>query len=179
MHSFDGWHVPLIGKFSDHPVTLFSLSMEPGLFSAASNFLVFFISFCTRASSPIALSRFLIIVNNGPPNKEKTHIQSVYFLHHMGLFRWVARKLMSIMGNLYVWLDKRVEYTKEEVSDVLGLRIDSDLQTSSRYELCRIVEKEFKLPQDSFWSLHSTQKIRFATQQIREMKKPRKMEMGS
>jgi len=79
---------------------------------------------------------------------------------------------MSIMGNLYVWLDRRVQYTDEEVSNVLGLAIDSDLQTSSRYELCRVVEKEFGLEQDAFWTLQSTQKIRFATQQIREMKKP-------
>tara|TARA_R100000995_G_scaffold56649_1_gene28043 strand:- start:4195 stop:4455 length:261 start_codon:yes stop_codon:yes gene_type:complete len=85
---------------------------------------------------------------------------------------------MSIMGNLYVWLDKRVKYTDEEVSQVLGLDIDEDLRTSSRYELCRIVEEEFKVPKDSFWTLHSTQKIRFATQQIREMKKPSKMDMG-
>tara|TARA_R110002051_G_scaffold298415_1_gene365237 strand:+ start:705 stop:989 length:285 start_codon:yes stop_codon:yes gene_type:complete len=89
----------------------------------------------------------------------------------MGLFRWLARKIMSVMGHLYVWLDKRVEYTKEEVESVLGLAIDSDLQTSSRYDLCRIVENEFHLPKNAFWTLHSTQKIRFATQQIREMKK--------
>jgi len=102
----------------------------------------------------------------------------VSFLHHMGLFRWVARKLMSLMGYAYVWLDRRVEYTKEEVKEVLGLTIDEDLQTSSRYELCQLIEKEFKVPKDSFWSLHSTQKIRFAAQQIREMKKPNKMERG-
>ena len=85
---------------------------------------------------------------------------------------------MYLMGNVYVWLDKRVKYTDEEVSNVLGLSIDPDLQTSSRYELCRLVEKEFKLEENSFWTLHSTQKIRFATQQIREMKKPSKFEMG-
>jgi len=92
---------------------------------------------------------------------------------------------MSIMGNAYVWLDKRVSYTEDEVSTVLGLKIDDDLRTSSRYELCRIVEKEFKVAKDTFWNLHSTQKIRFAAQQIREMKKPtraetarRKFEMG-
>ncbi len=96
----------------------------------------------------------------------------------MGLFRWFARKLMSIMGHAYVWLDRRVEYSQDEVESVLGLPIDGDLQTSSRYELCRIVEKEFGLDTDTFWSLHSTQKIRFATQQIREMKKPSKMDMG-
>ena len=85
---------------------------------------------------------------------------------------------MAIMGRLYVWLDKRVKYTDDEVSEVLGLKIDEDLQTSSRYELCRIVEKEFKVEKDTFWNLHSTQKIRFATPQIRELKKPSKFEMG-
>ena len=89
----------------------------------------------------------------------------------MGLFRWIARKLMSIMGNLYVWLDKRVEYTKEEVSNVLGIPIDEDLQTSSRYELCRRVEETFDVPKDSFWKLHSTQKIRFAVQMSRNLKR--------
>ena len=78
---------------------------------------------------------------------------------------------MSIMGNLYVWLDKRVEYTKEEVSNVLGIPIDEDLQTSSRYELCRRVEETFDVPKDSFWKLHSTQKIRFAVQMSRNLKR--------
>jgi hypothetical protein len=85
---------------------------------------------------------------------------------------------MGVMGNLYVWLDKRVPYTDEEVSVVLGLKIDEDLQTCSRYELCRVVEKEFKVPKENFWNLHSTQKIRFATQQIREMRKPSNFEQG-
>ena len=80
----------------------------------------------------------------------------------MSVFRWLARKLMSVMGTAYVWLDKRVKYTDEEVAEVLGLKIDDDLRTSSRYELCRIVEKEFKVAKDTFWNLHSTQKIRFA-----------------
>ena len=88
----------------------------------------------------------------------------------MSLFRWFARKLMGIMGNVYVWLDKRVEYTKEEVSSVLGIPIDDDLQVSSRYELCRRVEETFEVPKDSFWHLHSTQKIRFAVQQARNLK---------
>lgn len=88
----------------------------------------------------------------------------------MSLFRWFARKLMGIMGNVYVWLDKRVEYTKEEVSSVLGIPIDEDLQVSSRYELCRRVEETFDVPKDSFWHLHSTQKIRFAVQQARNLK---------
>jgi hypothetical protein len=96
----------------------------------------------------------------------------------MSLWHWFARKLMSFMGNVYVWLDRRVKYTDEEVSEVLGLKIDEDLRTSSRYELCRLIEQEFQVAKDSFWSLHSTQKIRFAAQQIREMKKPSKFEQG-
>jgi hypothetical protein len=78
---------------------------------------------------------------------------------------------MGLMGEVYVWLDRRVKYTEEEVKNVLGLPIDEDLQTSSRYDLCRRVEETFELEKDSFWSLQSTQKIRFATQQARNLKK--------
>ena len=85
---------------------------------------------------------------------------------------------MSVMGHAYVWLDRRVQYTDDEVREVLGVAIDEDLQTSSRYELCRLIEAEFKVPKDAFWRIQSTQKIRFAAQQIREMKKPSKFDMG-
>ena len=77
---------------------------------------------------------------------------------------------MSLMGRLYVWFDRRVEYTEEEVSNVLGIPIDEDLQISSRYELCSRVEETFDLPKEAFWHLHSTQKIRFAVQQARNLK---------
>ena len=96
----------------------------------------------------------------------------------MGIFNWMAKGVMTLMGKVYVLLDMYVKYSDEEVSNVLGLAIDEDLQTSSRHELCRLVEKEFRLEADSFWTLPSTQKIRFATQQIREMKKPSKFERG-
>jgi hypothetical protein len=87
----------------------------------------------------------------------------------MSAFTWLARKLMSIMGNVYVWLDRRVKYTEEEVSNVLGVPIDDDLKVSSRYDLCRRVEETFGLPQDSFWVLHSTQKIRYCVQMSRNL----------
>ena len=82
------------------------------------------------------------------------------------------------MGKVYVWLDKRVAYTEEEVSEVLGVKIDEDLQKCSRRELCRRVEHEFKLGEDEFWNLDSTQKIRFAVQSVRNMKGPSKFDMG-
>ena len=96
----------------------------------------------------------------------------------MGLRHRLARWLMGVMGKVYVWLDKRVAYTEDEVSSVLGLEIDEDLQKCSRYELCRRVEHEFKLDEGEFWNLHSTQKIRFAVQSVRNMKGPSKFDMG-
>ena len=92
----------------------------------------------------------------------------------MGLFHWIARRLMGIMGNLYVWLDRRVAYTEEEVSNVLGVPIDEDLRVDSRYELCQRVEETFELDKETFWNLHSTQKIRFAVQQARNLKAKQK-----
>ena len=88
----------------------------------------------------------------------------------MGLRHRLARWLMGVMGKVYVWLDKCVAYT--------GLEIDEDLQKCSRYELCRRVEHEFKLDEEEFWNLHSTQKIRFAVQSVRNMKGPSKFDMG-
>jgi len=87
---------------------------------------------------------------------------------------------MSIMGNLYVWLDKKVPYTEEEVSTVLGVPIDEDLKVNSRYELCERVEDTFDLEKEAFWNLHSTQKIRFAVQMSRNLRKKtvNKMEHG-
>ena len=92
----------------------------------------------------------------------------------MALFQWMARKLMTVMGYAYVWLDKRVKYTDEEVSEVLGLKIDKDLQTSSRYELCRVVEKEFKVPKNTLdLTQHAEDTLRSTAD--RELKKPSKL----
>jgi len=85
------------------------------------------------------------------------------------MFQWVIRRLISLMGNAYVWLDKKIKYTEEETSNVLGVEIDDDLRVDSRYELCSRVEETFGLPKESFWHLHSTQKIRFAVQQARNL----------
>jgi hypothetical protein len=52
MQSLEGWQVPLIGKLSDQPVTLFSLKIDAGLLAEASSLLVLTISFATRFSFP-------------------------------------------------------------------------------------------------------------------------------
>ena len=74
------------------------------------------------------------------------------------------------MGNVYVWLDKKIQYTDDETGTVLGLEIDDDLRVNSRYELCQRVEETFGLEKETFWYLPSTQKIRFAAQMARNLK---------
>ena len=86
------------------------------------------------------------------------------------MLQWVIRSLVSFMGNAYVWLDRKIKYTEEETSSVLGIEIDGDLRVDSRYELCQRVEETFDLEKEAFWSLPSTQKIRFAVQQARNLK---------
>ena len=39
--------------------------------------------------------------------------------------QWLRRKIISIMGNVYVWLDKGLEH---ETGEILGVHIDMDLQ---------------------------------------------------
>ena len=80
--------------------------------------------------------------------------------------QWLIKKLISFMGNAYVWLDKRIEH---EIGPILGLKIDDDFEAMSRYELCNHIENKFKLEKDSFWTLQSTQKIRFCCQTARNI----------
>ena len=82
--------------------------------------------------------------------------------------QWLIRKLISFMGNVYVWLDKKLEHPKE---DILNVKIDDDLQNMSRRELCNHVEKKFDWNKDSFWFLESTQKIRLCCQVNRNFMK--------
>ena len=68
--------------------------------------------------------------------------------------QWVIRKLLSLMGNTYVWLDKKLIH---ETGPVLGQEIDEDFEAMSRKELCEYIEKQFKVEENHFWNLHSTQ----------------------
>ena len=80
--------------------------------------------------------------------------------------QWIIRKLLKFMGNTYVWLDKGLTH---ETSPILGQEIDEDFRNMSRYELCNHIENKFKLEKDSFWTLQSTQKIRFCCQTARNI----------
>jgi len=85
--------------------------------------------------------------------------------------QWLIRKLIALMGNTYVWLDKKLVHPD---GPVLGLEIDDDFASMSRYELCCHIEDKFGLERDSFWQLESTQKIRFCCQTARNILTPKK-----
>ena len=84
----------------------------------------------------------------------------------MGIKQRAIRIIISTMGRLYVWLDKKLDHP---IGPILDLKIDDDFAFMSRYELCRHVEKTFALPKDAFWELESTQKIRFCCQNLRNI----------
>ena len=83
-----------------------------------------------------------------------------------------------MMGNVYVWLDKGLEhptgpiYLRPKDGFIFThtvVEIDDDFEAMGRRELCRHIEKKFGWPEDSFWNLESTQKIRLCCQQARNM----------
>jgi|TARA_R110001599_G_scaffold171103_3_gene361559 hypothetical protein len=80
--------------------------------------------------------------------------------------QWLRKKIISVMGNVYVWLDKGLVH---HTSPILGIDIDDDLQAKSRRELCQHIEDKFGWDRDSFWSLESTQKIRLCCQTARDL----------
>jgi len=78
----------------------------------------------------------------------------------------LIRKLIAVMGKVYVWLDRKLVHP---TGPVLGLEIDDDFTSMSRYELCCHIEDKFDLDRNSFWELESTQKIRFCSQTARNI----------
>ena len=81
--------------------------------------------------------------------------------------QWLRKKVISVMGNVYVWLDKGLVH---KTSPILGKGIDFDLRAMSRKQLCNHIEDKFGWDRDSFWNLESTQKIRLCCQKARELR---------
>ena len=76
----------------------------------------------------------------------------------------MLRSLMQAMGHFYCFLESFISYPNDHT--VLGMPIDEDLQTMSRWELCAYIDNN--TPGDgSFWDLDSTTKIRFGCQMLR------------
>jgi len=83
------------------------------------------------------------------------------------MIQWTIRKILVVMGHVYVFLDKRLNH---ETEVILNKMISEDFQEMSRQELCNHIEKRFNLEHDSFWNLESTQKIRLGCQLARNLK---------
>jgi len=83
------------------------------------------------------------------------------------MIQWMIRKTISLMGRVYVFLDK---FLKHDKGDILGTSIDDDFESMSRKELCRYIEHKFGWEDDVFWNLESTQKIRLCCQIARNNK---------
>ena len=84
------------------------------------------------------------------------------------MIQWTLKKLIYLMGVVYVVLDSFVKHEDSEV--ILGVPIDDEFQRMSRKELCRYVEFKFGWKDDEFWNLQSTQKIRVCCQIARNNK---------
>tara|TARA_R100000808_G_C2043199_1_gene81883 strand:- start:96 stop:380 length:285 start_codon:yes stop_codon:yes gene_type:complete len=83
------------------------------------------------------------------------------------MIQWTIRKILWLMGHVYVVLDKRLKHNTEVILDT---KISDDFQRMSRQDLCNHIEKRFGLEHDSFWNLESTQKIRLGCQLARNLK---------
>jgi len=81
------------------------------------------------------------------------------------MIQWTLKKLIYLMGVIYVILDKFVKHNDSDI--ILGTEIDADFQNMSRKELCNYVEHKFGWEEHSFWNLQSTQKIRVCCQVAR------------
>ena len=78
--------------------------------------------------------------------------------------QWIIRKIIGLMGRVYVFLDK---FLTHDTREVLGVPIDEDFQKMSRKQLCRYIEIKLGWEDDEFWNLESTQKIRLCCQVAR------------
>ena len=94
------------------------------------------------------------------------------------MWQFIVKWALWIVGTLYIFIEKFRNYPNEERDNILGLKIDPDLQKLSRFQLCTYMDKG--MPKKGFWDLNSTTKIRLGAQMMRNLnavptkKKPRK-----
>ena len=74
-----------------------------------------------------------------------------------------------MFGNLYLIIERRVEYPDDNI--ILGMKVDKDLQDMTRKQLCSYMDRE--LPRRGFYELQSTTKIRLGCQLVRKYNKLR------
>jgi len=88
------------------------------------------------------------------------------------MIQWILKKLLYIMGVMYVLIDTFVKYPTDEIANI---KIDKSLQNLNRRQLCQQMEMTYGLDKDVFWYLPSTSKIRLGCQITRNMQNKAKM----
>ena len=82
----------------------------------------------------------------------------------------ILQWILNVFGTIYVIIERFVEYPDDDI--ILGMKIDKDLQTMSRKNLCRYMDAV--LPERGFFDIQSTSKIRLGCQLLREYKQLKK-----
>jgi hypothetical protein len=83
------------------------------------------------------------------------------------MWQFIVKWTLWTVGTLYIFIEKFRNYPNEERDSILGLDIDEDLQTMSRFDLCSYMDKG--MPKKGFWDLNSTTKIRLGAQMMRNL----------
>ena len=83
------------------------------------------------------------------------------------MWQFVVKWMLWTVGTLYIFIEKFRVYPNEERDNILGLKIDEDLQTMSRFDLCTYMDQG--MPKKGFWDLNSTTKIRLGAQMMRNL----------
>ena len=83
------------------------------------------------------------------------------------MWQFVVKWMLWTVGTLYIFIEKFRNYPNEERDNILGLKIDEDLQTMSRFDLCTCMDQG--MPKKGFWDLNSTTKIRLGAQMMRNL----------
>ena len=81
------------------------------------------------------------------------------------MWQFTIKWLLYGVGTLYIFVEKFRNYPNEEKDSILGLPIDTDLQSMSRFQLCEYMDNY--MPKQGFWELNSTTKIRLGAQLLK------------
>ena len=83
------------------------------------------------------------------------------------MWQFIVKWMLWTVGTLYIFIEKFRNYPNEERDNILGLKIDADLQKMSRFQLCSYMDQG--MPKKGFWDLNSTTKIRLGAQMMRNL----------
>ena len=83
------------------------------------------------------------------------------------MWQFVVKWMLWTVGTVYIFIEKFRNYPNEERDSILGLKIDKDLQSMSRFDLCAYMDQG--MPKKGFWDLNSTTKIRLGAQMMRNL----------